>query len=176
MRVVVGILCLAAWLLYLGQIITVANFGLAQRLGLQETSDHADPLFSHVELWAARWDLWWLWTLPVAGILMLIDHSWWPYAAMIGGGAFVDAGGREAAKIFGLREQGVGQFLDMHDVGDAAVRAGLRDPVLDVDRVRTDAAPGCDMELIYGHCWGPGPQSASGEYRIEPMQIGRRRG
>lgn len=29
----------------------------------------------------------------------------------------------------------VHRFLDMHDLGDAAVRAGLRDPVLDVDRL-----------------------------------------
>ncbi len=29
----------------------------------------------------------------------------------------------------------VNRFLDMHDVGDVAVRAGLRDPVLDVDRL-----------------------------------------
>lgn len=28
----------------------------------------------------------------------------------------------------------VGRFLDMHDVGDAMIAAGLRDPVLDVDR------------------------------------------
>jgi len=29
----------------------------------------------------------------------------------------------------------VNRFLDMHDIGDAAVHAGLRDPVLDVDRL-----------------------------------------
>lgn len=29
----------------------------------------------------------------------------------------------------------VKRFLDMHDIGDAAVRAGLRDPVLDVDHL-----------------------------------------
>ena len=29
----------------------------------------------------------------------------------------------------------VRQFADMHDIGDAIVRAGLRDPVLDVDRL-----------------------------------------
>ena len=107
MRIFVGILGLAAWILYVGQIISVANFGLAQRLGLQESSDSADPLSGHLELWAARWDLWWLWTLPAAGILMLLDHPWWPYAAMIGGGAFVDTGGREAAKNLGLRQQSV---------------------------------------------------------------------
>jgi len=29
----------------------------------------------------------------------------------------------------------VNRFLDMHDVGDALVRSGLRDPVLDIDRL-----------------------------------------
>ncbi len=29
----------------------------------------------------------------------------------------------------------VNRFVDMHDLGDAAMRAGLRDPVLDVDRM-----------------------------------------
>lgn len=107
MRGFVGTLCLMSWLLYVGQIISVANFSLAQRLGLQESPDHADPLASRLEVWTARWDILSLWTLPVAGILMLIDHWLWPYAAMLGGGVFVDAGGREAAKVFGLRDQGV---------------------------------------------------------------------
>lgn len=31
--------------------------------------------------------------------------------------------------------QHVNRFLDMHDIGDSLVRAGLRDPVLDVDRL-----------------------------------------
>ncbi len=30
----------------------------------------------------------------------------------------------------------VNYFLDMHDIGDAAMRSGLRDPVLDVDRLQ----------------------------------------
>lgn len=107
MRVIFGTLCVIAGLLYLGQLISVWNVRLAQRLGLQESPDHTDPLLGHVELWAARWDLLWLWTLPSAAILMLVDHWLWPYAAMIGGGAFVDAGGREAAKILGLKQEGV---------------------------------------------------------------------
>jgi malonyl-CoA O-methyltransferase len=31
----------------------------------------------------------------------------------------------------------VSRFVDMHDLGDACVRAGLQEPVLDVDRLRT---------------------------------------
>ncbi len=34
----------------------------------------------------------------------------------------------------------VNRFLDMHDVGDLMVRAGLRDPVLDVDRLTVNYA------------------------------------
>ena len=107
MRIVVGILCSSLWIMYAGQLISVVNFGLAQRLGLQESPDNTDPLSSGLEMWTARWDLVWLWTLPTAGILMLMDHAWWPYAAMIGGGAYVDTGGREAAKVLGLKQQGV---------------------------------------------------------------------
>lgn len=107
MRIVVGLLSLPLWFLYVGQIISVVDFGVAQRLGLQEKPDHVDPVHSRLELWTARWDVCWLWTLPVAGILILINHPWWPGAAMIGGAAFVDAGGREAAKNLGLRGQGV---------------------------------------------------------------------
>lgn len=107
MRFFVGILCSAGWLLYVGQIISVVDFGLAQRLGLQEAQEHTDPLSSHLELWTARWDLLWLWTLPLAGVLMLLDHFLWPYAALVAGGTFVDAGGREAAKVLGLKNQGV---------------------------------------------------------------------
>ncbi len=99
----------------------------------------------------------------------------------------------------GLRHK---PFADMHDVGDALVRAGLRDPVLDVDRLtvtyndteslvrdlnaigashcipaETGAMsfrPGLELELVYGHCWGGGQRSGSGEYRVDAGKIGRR--
>ena len=40
-------------------------------------------------------------------VVMLIDHSWWPYAAMIGGGAYIDGLGRYLVTVLGLREKGV---------------------------------------------------------------------
>jgi malonyl-CoA O-methyltransferase len=46
-----------------------------------------------------------------------------------------------AAAWAGVDERShVHRFPDMHDVGDALVRAGLRDPVLDVDRLRVTYA------------------------------------
>ena len=107
MRIFFALLCFVVLLLYVGQLVSVANLRLAQRLGLQESPEHTDPISRRLELWTARWDLWVLWILPAAGILMLTDYWLWPYAAMIGGGVFVDAGGREAVKILALREQGV---------------------------------------------------------------------
>ena len=94
-------------LLYVGQLISIVNFPLAQRLGLQEKPGNADPLASRLELMTARWDLAWLWVPPVAGILMLMGHRWWPAACLIAGGAYVDTGGREWAKVLGLRAHGV---------------------------------------------------------------------
>jgi len=39
----------------------------------------------------------------------------------------------------------VHRFLDMHVIGDAAVRSGLRDPVLDVDRLTVTYASAADL-------------------------------
>jgi malonyl-CoA O-methyltransferase len=45
----------------------------------------------------------------------------------------------------------VGRFLDMHDVGDAILAAGLRDPVLDVDRYTlTYSAPQALLRELKG--------------------------
>jgi malonyl-CoA O-methyltransferase len=90
-------------------------------------------------------------------------------------------------------------FPDMHSIGDELVRAGLRDPVLDVDRLtvtyenresllRDLASLGCagclpagvhlprvELELIYGHCWGPGERFAAGEVKVDVGHIARRK-
>ncbi len=108
MRIVLGIVFMLWWPIYLGQLVSVVNFPLAQRLGLQEKPGPTiDPLVSRLEIGTARWDLVSLWVLPVAGILMLVDHSWWPAFALVGGGVCFDAGGREAVKLSGLRNHGV---------------------------------------------------------------------
>lgn len=115
----------------------------------------------------------------------------------------------------------VNRFPDMHDVGDALVSAGLRDPVLDVDRLsvtyessdalfRDLTATGArnslqqrerglvgrqrfakmtealiadtdgveialELELVYGHCWGRGPQDPAGGFAVDPSNIPLRR-
>ena len=55
----------------------------------------------------ARWDVAVLWAVLPAAVLMLIEHSWWPWVALAAGGVYLDAGGREIAKLLGLRAHGV---------------------------------------------------------------------
>ncbi len=136
MRILVGALCASLWLLYAGQVLSLVNWGWAVRLGLQDLGDPND-LTHRLDLWTARFDVLWLWTLPTAGVLMLIDHSWWPYAAMIGGGAYIDGLGRYMFTILGLREQGVWTgtprdwlatrviFLPVMVLGGVAIAMGL---------------------------------------------------
>jgi malonyl-CoA O-methyltransferase len=69
----------------------------------------------------------------------------------------------------------VNHFTDMHDVGDALVRAGLSEPVLDVDRLQltyTDAlALMRDLKAIGAHNVTAGrPRALLGRERLRRMQ------
>ena len=107
MQTVGAVLALLMWPIYLGQLISVIDLPLAQRLGLQEQSDTIDPIYARDTAGTARWDLLSMWTLPVAGILMLIDSAWWPYLALIGGAVYLDTGGRQGIKLLGYRKEAV---------------------------------------------------------------------
>lgn len=108
MTVALGISALLVGaLVVIGQAISVADFQLAQRLGLQERDGGAEALHHRLELAVARWDLLVFWTLPLAGVAMLSDASWWPWLALIAGAVCVDTGGREASKLLALRAQRV---------------------------------------------------------------------
>lgn len=52
----------------------------------------------------------------------------------------------------------VSRFLDMHDVGDALARQGLREPVLDVDRLQTTHG---DVPALMRHLKDIGARNAS---------------
>ena len=93
--------------LYLAQVISSVNFQLAQRLGIQEKPEATDPILQRSERYTAYWDLVTLGWLPLAGILMIINHSWWPVIALIGSSIYLDTSGREAAKNMSLRHEGI---------------------------------------------------------------------
>lgn len=93
--------------LYLAQVISSINFKLAQRLGIQENPKVTDEILQRSERYTAYWDLVTLGWLPLAGVLMIIDHNWWPIVALIGGAIYLDTSGREAAKHISFRREGV---------------------------------------------------------------------
>ena len=107
MRIAGAVIFMLMWIIYIGQVISVVNLPLAQRLGLQEQPDTIDPIYARDAAGTARWDLLAMWTLPVAGILMLVDSAWWPYLALIGGAVYVDTGGRQGIKLLGYRNERV---------------------------------------------------------------------
>ncbi|MDY6953063.1 MAG: hypothetical protein SWE60_16260 [Thermodesulfobacteriota bacterium] len=107
-RLVLGIICiLFGGIGWMGQVLSGVHYSLAQRLGLQEKSEGTDPLFRRAETYTARWDALVLWTLLLAGVLMLTDNYWWPYLGLIAGGIYLDAAGREGAKYIGLSKSGI---------------------------------------------------------------------
>ena len=107
MQIITGwLILILGGLLYLAQIISSVNFALAQKLGIQERPEQTDRVLQTAERYTAYWDLVTLGWLPLSGILMIIDHDWWPIAALTGGAIYLDASGREAAKIFSLRKEG----------------------------------------------------------------------
>ena len=72
------VLCTLGGTLYIAQIISSVNYKLAQQLGIQEKAEVADSLLQRSERYTAYWDLVTLIWLPLGGVLMIIDHQWWP--------------------------------------------------------------------------------------------------
>ena len=108
MQVVIGWgLLIMGGALYLAQVISSVNFQLAQRLGIQEKAEVTDPLLQRSERYTAYWDLVTLGWLPLAGVLMIINHEWWPIMSLIGGAIYLDTSGREAVKNISFRHEGI---------------------------------------------------------------------
>jgi hypothetical protein len=91
--------------LLIAQLISSLNFEFAQKLGIQENPEESDGILQRAERYVAYWDLVTLVWLPLAGLLMVINHPLWPYVALIGGAIYFDASGREAAKNLSLKHE-----------------------------------------------------------------------
>ena len=108
MQKILGLVCVLFGAIgWIGQTISAINFPLAQKLGFQEKSEDTDPLYRIAELNAARWDAVVLWSIIAAGILLLIDHTWWPYVSLVASAVYLDTAGREAAKYLSFLKGGI---------------------------------------------------------------------
>ena len=81
-------------LCWLGQVINASSPTLAGRLGLAEPESDVDPTFFVDGRGEAIWDVFSLWILPVAGILLIFDSPYWVYFGLVGGGMYLYFSGR----------------------------------------------------------------------------------
>ena len=120
MRIVWGVavvvLSLLAWG---GQTLSWLSPSVAARLGLVEDEADVDPVFWADIRGEALWDAFSLWPMVVAGALLTVDHSAWPYFGLVGGGTFVYFAGRGITVRLVMQRRG-------HRIGsEQSVRTGL---------------------------------------------------
>jgi hypothetical protein len=89
--IVIVVLGLLAWG---GQALSWSSPETAARLGLTEPEDTVEAVFWADGQGEAQWDIVTLWTLPLAGLLLIVGHEAWAWLGLVGGGIYVYFGGR----------------------------------------------------------------------------------
>ncbi|MBI9044631.1 MAG: hypothetical protein JEZ06_09110 [Anaerolineaceae bacterium] len=87
-------LTLVSSIAFIGQFITVFWTKTAAVLGLSESQADVHAVFYADVRGEALWDTGILWILPAAGILLVLNHPFWPIPGLIGGGIYVYFAGR----------------------------------------------------------------------------------
>lgn len=92
---------------WLGQTISAFSPKLAVKLGLTESESDVDSTFYADVRGEAIWDTMILWTLPVAGILLILNNTLWAYFGLVGGGSYVYFAGRGIAVRLAMHRRGI---------------------------------------------------------------------
>jgi hypothetical protein len=100
------VLILASLLAWVGQLIAWVAPATAVRLGLMEADDDVEPVFAADVRGEAAWDSITLWTLLVAGVLLVLDQQAWAYFGLVGGGAYLYFAGRGVVTRRVMRARG----------------------------------------------------------------------
>jgi hypothetical protein len=79
---------------WVGQIIIAYSPKAAAKIRIIEPESDLDPTFFADLRGAAIWDAITLWTLPLAGILLIINNNLWTYFGLAGGGIYLYFVGR----------------------------------------------------------------------------------
>lgn len=94
-EVIWGILLTALTLIgWIGQIIYAISPRIGAKFGVGESKSDVDNIFYIDARGEAIWDSIILWTLPLAGVLLIFKHPHWPYFALLGGGSYLYFSGR----------------------------------------------------------------------------------
>ena len=110
--IVVVVLSLLCWG---GQTIAWLAPATAVRLTLMEAEGDVEPTYFADIRGEAPWDFLTLWTMLVAGVLLIIDNSAWAYFALVGGGMYVYFAGRGIFTRVAMQRRGfrVGNPLNL---------------------------------------------------------------
>ena len=92
---------------WLGQTISALSPRLAVKMQLIEPESDVDPAFYADVRGEAIWDTMILWTLPVAGILLILNNALWAYFGLVGGGTYLYLAGRGIAVRLAMRRRGI---------------------------------------------------------------------
>ena len=92
---------------WLGQAMTAFVPRAAAKLGLSERESDVDEVFWADIRGEAMWDTLILWTLPVAGLLLLLKNPLWAYFGLVGSGMYLYFAGRGILTRLLMRRRGI---------------------------------------------------------------------
>ena len=120
MEVFWGLIIIALGLLaWVGQAIAWIAPATAVRLSLADAESSVDATFWADGRGEAAWDTFSLWTLPLAGVLLIGGHEAWAWLGLLGGGMYVYFGGRGIVTRLEMQRGGI-------RIGDpGSVRVGM---------------------------------------------------
>ncbi|MBI9043490.1 MAG: hypothetical protein JEZ06_03340 [Anaerolineaceae bacterium] len=108
MNIIWGVtLTILSSIAYFGQVISAFWPKTAVKLGLTEPEGEVDPTFYADMRGEAFWDAVILWTLPVAGALLILNNSLWPYFGLVGGGMYLYFAGRGIVIRKAMQRRGI---------------------------------------------------------------------
>lgn len=113
---VVAVLSLVCWG---GQLLSFLAPQSAVRFGLTEDEAEVEPVFWADARGEALWDILTLWSMAVAGLLLIAGRDAWAYFGLVGGGAYLYFAGRGIIVRLTMKRRGL-------RIGSASsVRVGL---------------------------------------------------
>ena len=77
-----------------GQTLSLFSPAVAEKYGLADKAHDVEPVFYADGRAEAAWDFLTLWTLGVAGLLLIFDVSAWAFFGLVGGAMYVYFAGR----------------------------------------------------------------------------------
>ena len=108
MNLIWGIILVSVTLkCWIGQIIIAFTPKIAEKIKIIEPKSYMDPTFFLDMHGTAIWDAISLWTLPLAGILLILNNTLWTYFGLIGGGMYLYFVGRGIASCLTMQRHGI---------------------------------------------------------------------